>query len=172
SGPGEHRSPSGAHAATAKPIHISQSSSPSRGCPGTAYSRIRRTDAGFLAYQTRFAKFFLSMLYLNAVYQRMAEEGPALLDEGHGLRADRVAELVRNSTGLDTAENVQRLEVLDRSYRKLGGRYAAFAETLAPRRARLLDEARQDMADFARLIESWEPLMRASDSVGVPAPRR
>ncbi|GAA2077023.1 DUF6271 family protein [Streptomyces albiaxialis] len=132
------------------------------------YTGERRTDPGFHAYQTRFAKFFLSMLYLNFLYDRLAEEGTALLDAGHRVRADRVAELVRESTLLDTAENTERLDVLARSYRKLGGRYAAFADSLEPRAARLLDEARQDMEDFALLTEVWDALMRTSASTSVP----
>ncbi|MEV6987092.1 DUF6271 family protein [Sphaerisporangium sp. NPDC051017] len=131
------------------------------------YTGERRTAAGFMAYQLRFAKFLLSMAYLNFVYRRMAEAGASLLDERNDVRASRVAELVRESTTLGTAENEERLDVLDRSYRRLGGRYAAVADTLARRRGRLLDEARQDMEDFALLIESWEGLVRASRSTSV-----
>ncbi|MFG2680831.1 DUF6271 family protein [Streptomyces sp. NPDC048392] len=122
----------------------------------------RRTDPGFLAYQTRFAKFLLSMLYFHFVYDRMAEAGDALLD-GHGrARPSAVAALARESTGLDTAENVRRLDALDTAYRRLGGRYADFAGLLAGRRARLLDEARDDMADFALLTEAWEAMVAAA----------
>ncbi|WP_172381288.1 DUF6271 family protein [Streptomyces sp. MNP-20] len=128
----------------------------------------RRTDSGFAAYQTRFTKFFLSMLHLHHVYAGLAREGAALLDRRHGVRARRVAELVRASTLLDPAENEARLDVIERAYRGLGGRYAAFAATLPPRRARLIDEARQDMEDFALLIENWAALVRASASTGVP----
>ncbi|MFH9071072.1 DUF6271 family protein [Streptomyces alboflavus] len=128
------------------------------------YTGERRTESGFVAYQNRFVKFFLSMLYLNHVYAEMTAAGPDLLDEHHEVRAPRIAELVRESTRLDTAENVARLDALDRSYRKLGGKYAAFADTLVPRRGRLLDEARQDMEDFALLIEGWAALVRASRS--------
>ncbi|WP_030562042.1 DUF6271 family protein [Streptomyces aureocirculatus] len=126
------------------------------------YTGERRTDAGFVAYQNRFVKFFLSMLYLNFVYREMTAAGPALLDEDHRVRVERVAALVRESTLLDTAENTERLRVLDRSYRKLGGKYADFADSLAPRRRRLLDEARQDMEDFALLIEAWAALVGAA----------
>ena len=46
------------------------------------YTPFRRTDAGFRAYQMRFVKFLLSMLYLNDVYGRMgAAADTALLDE-------------------------------------------------------------------------------------------
>ncbi|QDQ15059.1 DUF6271 family protein [Streptomyces spectabilis] len=132
------------------------------------YTGERRTDAGFVAYQTRFTKFFLSMLYLNRLYADLAREGAALLDARHGVRAARVAELVRAAALLDTAENEARLDVIERSYLKLGGRYAEFAATLPARRARLIDEARQDMEDFALLIEAWAALVRASASTGVP----
>ncbi|MFT2016111.1 DUF6271 family protein [Streptomyces sp. 796.1] len=136
------------------------------------YTKERRTDAGFAAYQLRFAKFFLSMLYLNAVYAAMAEAGGALLDGAHQVDAERISQLVWESTRLDTVENATRLDVLDRSYRRLGGRYAAFADAIAPRRQQLLDEARHDMEDFARLIDAWQPLVEASRATPVrPLPR-
>lgn len=84
------------------------------------YTGERRTDAGFLAYQLRFTKFLLSMLYFNACYARMAAAGESLLDEQQQVRAGTVAEIVRQSAGLDRTENIQRLERLDRCYRTLG----------------------------------------------------
>ncbi|WP_282082300.1 DUF6271 family protein [Streptomyces tendae] len=129
------------------------------------YTGERRTGPGFLAYQTRFAKFLLSMLYFHHVYDRMAEAGDALLDEHGRVRPDTVAALARESTGLDTAENVRRLDALDTAYRRLGGRYTEFADLLAARRARLLDEARGDMADFALLTEAWESMVAAARAI-------
>ncbi|MEU6819509.1 DUF6271 family protein [Streptomyces atriruber] len=130
------------------------------------YTGERRTDAGFLAYQTRFAKFFLSMLYFNHIYDRMAEAGDALLDEQGHVRASVIAGFARQSTGLDQAENVRRLDRLDAAYRKLGGRYADCADHLATHRDRLLDEARSDIEEFALLTEAWQPLMRAGKDIG------
>ncbi|MFI9626331.1 DUF6271 family protein [Streptomyces sp. NPDC052042] len=132
------------------------------------YTPERRTDAGFMAYQLRFTKFFLSMLYLNHIYDRMAEAGAALLDDRHRVRPDAVAGLVRESARLDRADNVRRLAVIDRSYRRLGGRYEEFARSLAPRGERLLEEAQEDIEDYATLIEAWGPLVRASRSTGLP----
>lgn len=127
----------------------------------------RRTDAGFLAYQVRFAKFLLAKTYLNTVFARTAAAGDALLDaEGH-IRASAVAGFVRDSAGLDRADVARRLDVIDRAYRRLGGRYTAVADTLADHRSRLLDEARDDMADFALLIDHWEALARASAESGL-----
>lgn len=126
----------------------------------------RRTDTGFLAYQTRFVKFLLSMLYFNFVYDRMAAAGASLLDDRQQVRADAVVELLRESTELDRGENEWRLDRVDSAYRTLGGRYARFAEELAPRRGRLLDEARSDIEDFALLAEVWGPLVRASRDTG------
>lgn len=136
------------------------------------YTAERRTAAGFRAYQLRLTKFFLSMLYFNFIYDKMAAAGEALLDDGHRLRPATVIEFTRESTRLDRAPNMERLESLDRSYRKLGGKYADFADFLAPRRRQLLDEAQQDIEDFALLIEAWEPLVRASRSVGLQQPNR
>ncbi|RSM88570.1 hypothetical protein DMH04_07995 [Kibdelosporangium aridum] len=124
----------------------------------------RKTDAGFAAYQLRLTKFFLSMLYFHFIYQRMAEAGKSLLDERHDVNASMVADLARQSTSLAKDENTARLDNLERAYRKLGGRYAAFAETLVPQRDRLLADAQQDIEDFALLTDVWQPLVRASKS--------
>ncbi|PAM99314.1 hypothetical protein CJI59_23580 [Streptomyces sp. Alain-F2R5] len=129
----------------------------------------RRTGPGFLAYQTRFAKFLLSMLHFHFVYDRMAEAGDTLLDEHGRPRPAAVAALARESTRLDPAENVRRLDTLDTAYRRLGGRYAEFAGLLAGRRERLLDEARGDMADFALLTEAWEGLVAAAGTTSLPS---
>lgn len=126
----------------------------------------RKTDAGFLAYQTRFVKFLLSMLYFHAIYGQMAEAGESLLDDRDRLRTPLIAGFARESTRLPTAENLNRLDVVDRSYRKLGGRYATFADHLAARWPRLLAEARQDIEDFALLIDAWPALVSASVATG------
>jgi hypothetical protein len=136
------------------------------------YTPERRTDPGFMAYQTRFAKFFLSMLYLHHVYREMAVAGASLLDDRYRIRVPRIIDFVSDSTRLDQAENVERLVALDRAYRKLGGRYAAFAESLVPRRERLLGEARRDMDDYALLIESWAPLIEAGRDTSLRPVRR
>jgi hypothetical protein len=104
------------------------------------------------------------MLYLNFVYDRMTEAGSALLDERHRVRVPAIVGLLRESASLDRAENVERLDIIDRSYRTLGGRYAEFADLLAESRERLLDEARGDIEDYALLTESWSALIRASRS--------
>lgn len=122
----------------------------------------RKTVSGFAAYQLRFTKFFLSMLYLHFIYRRMGAAGATMLDDRHRVRPSTIIEFVRESTALDRTENVERLNSLDRAYRKLGGKYAAFADSLLPRRQQLLDEARQDIENFALLIESWERLIDAS----------
>lgn len=125
----------------------------------------RRSDAGFLAYQRRFAKYLLSTPHFASMYTAMKEAGDGLLDaEGH-VRASVVAGFARDSTRVDRSENAERLDVLDRSYRALGGRYTAAADALAPLREQLLDEARQDMEEFALLTDAWEALTRASRAV-------
>ncbi|MFD8810546.1 DUF6271 family protein [Streptomyces sp. NPDC059627] len=132
------------------------------------YTGERRTDAGFTAYQLRFVKFLLSMLYFNFVYDHMARAGGSLLDGQGQVRASAVARLARESAELDRSENVHRLDVLDTAYRKLGGRYAEFADLLGRRRERLLDEARGDIEDFALLTETWQPLVDAARRTYVP----
>ncbi|MCS0635540.1 DUF6271 family protein [Streptomyces sp. LP05-1] len=135
------------------------------------YTGERRTDAGFPAYQTRFTKFLLSMLHLHPVYDRMTAAGPGLLDERHRPRPELVAAFARESAAVDRAENVRRLDVLDAAYRRLGGRYATFADRLAPRRALLLDAARRDIEDFALLTDVWRSLIEAARHTTV-APAR
>ncbi|MFB8175565.1 DUF6271 family protein [Streptomyces sp. NPDC055966] len=140
------------------------------GLPGILHNRHienfhtpeRRTDTGFPAYQRRFVKFLLSMLYFHDVYDRMTDAGDTLLDTGHRVRPDRIVEFLRASTGLDRAENVWRLDRVDTAYRKLGGRYAGFADQLAGERDRLLDEAEADIESFAHLIEAWPALIKAA----------
>ncbi len=58
------------------------------------------------------------MRYFHFVYDRMAEAGDALLDEHGRARPSAVAALARESTGLDTGENLRRLDALDRAYRR------------------------------------------------------
>ncbi|MFE9422557.1 DUF6271 family protein [Kitasatospora sp. NPDC006697] len=148
------------------------------GLPGAVHNRHilnyytpeRRTDAGFLAYQLRFVKFLLSMLHLNHIRGRMARSGAELLDEGHRVRPELVAGIVRESLALDPGENRFRLEVLDRGYRELGGRYAAVADLVAGRAGELLDEARADMADFLLLLEAWGALIGACEHVAPHGP--
>ncbi|MEU9713891.1 DUF6271 family protein [Streptomyces sp. NPDC047976] len=139
------------------------------GLPGVLHNRHivnfhtdeRKTGEGFTAYQTRYAKFLLSMLHFRFLHDRMAEAGASLLDGHHRLRADRVAGLVRESIGLDDAENVRRLDTLTRSYRTLGGVYAEFAELLLLKGPDLRDRARADMEDFAHLVDAWAALVQA-----------
>ncbi|GLF96906.1 DUF6271 family protein [Streptomyces yaizuensis] len=138
------------------------------------YTAERRTDAGFAAYHVRYVKFLLSMLYFNTVYDRMEQAGSGLLDADLRLRAGTIAGFVRDSAGLDRAENTGRLDTLDRAYRRLGGRYTDVADLLQARGPALLDEAQADIEDFALLLENWAPLVRASRSTAVPRtdPRR
>ncbi|MFG3227296.1 DUF6271 family protein [Kitasatospora sp. NPDC048194] len=126
------------------------------------YTAERRTGSGFTAYQERYTKFLLSMLYLHPVYADLERAGAALLDEQHHVRPAPIADSARRSAATDRTENHRRLAELDRCYRRLGGKYADFADHLLPRRARLLDEAQADIEDFALLIDAWGPLVRAS----------
>jgi hypothetical protein len=126
----------------------------------------RKTDAAFYPYHLRLAKFFLSMLYLHVIYQRIGETADDLLDAEYHLRPERIAAIVRESTTFDRGPNVRRLQELDRAYRRLGGRYAVFANQLAARRNQLLADATNDMEEFALLIEAWAPLISASKATG------
>ena len=131
------------------------------------YTPERRTGPGFPAYHLRFTKFVLSMLYLNFIYERMAAAGPQLLDTEEHVRPEAVAGLARLSASLDRGENIERLRVLNRSYRRLGGKYAELASMLEARGPRLLDEALADIEDFALLTESWAALVNASRNTPV-----
>ncbi|MFE4049497.1 DUF6271 family protein [Streptomyces sp. YIM B13518] len=126
------------------------------------YTGERRTHAGFLAYQTRFVKFLLSMLYLHYVYERMADAGSTLLDESGRLDPAPFAAFLAESVRLDRTENERRLDTVAAAYGRLGGKYAEFARGLTADRERLLDEAALDTEDFVLLIGAWEALVHAS----------
>jgi hypothetical protein len=127
----------------------------------------RKADEAFHVYHLRLVKFFLSMLYLHDIYARMGEVGSGLLDDDHRIRAPRLADLVRDSATLDTAPNYAKLQQLEGAYRRVGGRYATFADTLTGRHEQLVVEARQDVDEFALLIDVWGPLVRAAKASGL-----
>ncbi|WP_030213002.1 DUF6271 family protein [Streptomyces sp. NRRL WC-3626] len=126
------------------------------------YTGERRTHAGFLAYQTRFVKFLLSMLYLHYVYERMADAGDTLLDESGRLDPVPFAAFLAESVRLDRTGNERRLDTVAAAYGRLGGKYAEFAREMTADRERLLDEAALDTEDFVVLIGAWEALVHAS----------
>ncbi|MET4656892.1 hypothetical protein ABID80_000584 [Streptomyces sp. PvP037] len=132
------------------------------------YTGERRTHAGFLAYQERFVKFLLSMLYLHYVYARMADAGTALLDDDGRLDPEPFAAFLAESVRLDRTENERRLDTVAAAYGRLGGKYAEFARGMTADRHRLLDEAARDTEDFVALIGDWEALVRACRDTEVP----
>jgi hypothetical protein len=136
------------------------------------YTRERKTGQGFIDYQFRFTKFFLSMSYLHFIYARLAVAGGALLNKRGDILTSAIIDIVKDSTRLNTADNEYKLDVIDACYSKLGGRYAEFAQDLRGKRRQLLLEARQDMHDFALLLEVWAPLINASKALGLTELRR
>jgi hypothetical protein len=127
----------------------------------------RKADDAFRVYHLRLVKFFLSMLYLHEIYARMGAAGEKLLDEDDRIRVPMLVEMVRSSTAQDPSSNVEKLVQLERAYRSLGGRYAAFADRIAGQQERLVVEARQDIEEFALLIEVWGPLVTAAKASGL-----
>ena len=127
----------------------------------------RKADEAFRIYHLRLVKFFLSMLYLHDIYARMGAAGDRLLDADHRIRVPLLVDMVRASATQDTAPNFATLAQLERAYRSVGGRYATFADGLTARRDRLVVEARQDIEEFALLIEVWGPLVRAAKASGL-----
>ncbi|BCY08404.1 DUF6271 family protein [Actinoplanes sp. L3-i22] len=129
------------------------------GLPGLLHNRHivnfhtaeRKSDAGFLAYQMRFAKFILSMYYLHFVYQRMTTDDPA-----------DIAALVRASTWQPREPNEATADAMEAAYRRLGGRFTQVADQVRARRDTLLIEARRDMDDYALLIDDWAALIAAA----------
>ncbi|WP_372671786.1 DUF6271 family protein [Amycolatopsis kentuckyensis] len=116
----------------------------------------RKTDAGFLAYQLRFAKFILSMYHLHFVYRRMTDDDPAT-----------IAAIVRESACQDRKPNEAKSFRLERAYRELGGRFTLVADEIRDGRDRLLTEARQDVEDHATLIDAWARLVEAARTTSV-----
>ncbi|MFE9425629.1 DUF6271 family protein [Kitasatospora sp. NPDC006697] len=132
------------------------------------YTPERRIGAGFVAYQLRFVKMLLSMLYLYPVYGQMIDLGPSgLLDERHELKVEPILGLVRSTIDLDRDVNEQCLDEVDRLYRKLGGKYVELADAVAAQRQQLLDEAREDAERWAVLIEAWAPMVAAARERGL-----
>lgn len=136
-------------------IHVADKA----GLPGLLHNRHivnfhtaeRKSDAGFLAYQMRFAKFILSMYYLHFVYQRMTTDDPA-----------DIAALVRASTWQPREPNETTADLMEAAYRRLGGRFTGVADLVRERRDALLIEARRDMDDYALLIDAWAALIAAA----------
>ena len=136
------------------------------------YTAERRTGSGFTAYQLRFVKFLLSMLYLHPVYFDLEEAGPALLDAQHRVDAAQIAGFARRTAGADRAENIRRLDVVRTAATvNSGAGTAEFADHLLPLRESLLDRAQTDIEHFALLIDAWRPLVAASRTLGLPTGR-
>jgi len=127
----------------------------------------RKADEAFFVYHLRLVKFFLSMLYLHDIYAKMGAAGSDLLDDTYRVRVPMLVDMVRDAALLDVAPNRAKLMRLERAYRSIGGRYAAFADRLAGQQERLIVEARQDIEEFALLIEVWGPLVKAAKASGL-----
>ncbi|GAA1242135.1 DUF6271 family protein [Kitasatospora nipponensis] len=133
------------------------------------YTPERRIGAGFISYQMRFVKFLLSMLYLYPVYGGMIDLGRGMLDERNELKVEPILDLVRGTFDWDRAGNEHCLDVVDRSYRKLGGKYAELADVVAGQRRQLLDEAQEDAERWAVLVEAWAGMVAAARAEGLGA---
>ncbi len=131
------------------------------------YTPERRIGAGFISYQMRFVKFLLSMLYLYPVYGGMIDLGRGMLDEQNGLMVEPILDLVRGTVGWDRAGNEHCLDVVDRSYRALGGKYTELADVVAGQRQQLLDEAQEDAERWAVLVEAWAGMVAAARAEGL-----
>ena len=131
------------------------------------YTPERRIGAGFISYQMRFVKFLLSMLYLYPVYGGMIDLGRGVLDEQNGLMVEPILDLVRGTVGWDRAGNEHCLDVVDRSYRALGGKYTELADVVAGQRQQLLDEAQEDAERWAVLVEAWAGMVAAARAEGL-----
>ncbi|MEV6976839.1 DUF6271 family protein [Kitasatospora sp. NPDC093806] len=131
------------------------------------YTPERRIGAGFVNYQLRFVKFLLSMLYLYPVYGGMIDLGRGMLDEKHGLKVEPILGLVRGSVDWDRTGNEHCLDVLDRCYRQLGGKYTELADVVAGKREQLLDEARADAERWAVLVGAWAGMVAAARAEGL-----
>jgi hypothetical protein len=116
----------------------------------------RKLNAGFVAYQMRFAKFILSMHYFHFIYRRMTDHDPVT-----------IAAIVRESIRQDREPNECKIDRLERAYRKIGGRFTIVADEIRDRRESLLIEACRDMDDYALLIDAWAPLIEAARATSV-----
>ncbi|MFF7341262.1 DUF6271 family protein [Streptomyces sp. NPDC008163] len=120
------------------------------------HTKERKTPAGFLSYQMRFVKFILSMHYFHFIYRRLTNSTPG-----------SIAALVRESAWQDRGPNEARLVLMERAYRRIGGKFTAVADRIVERGEDLLTEARRDIDDYVQLIEAWGPLVDASRGTDV-----
>jgi hypothetical protein len=135
------------------------------GLPGVLHNRHivnfhtaeRKTDAGFLAYQMRFAKFILSMYYFHFIYERMTTDDPG-----------DIAAIVRESVRQPRRPNAAQADRMEQAYRRLGGRFTGVADRIRARRDTLLIEARRDIEDYADLIDAWAGLVAAARETPLP----
>ena len=127
----------------------------------------RNADEAFQTYHLRLVKFFLSMPYLHFIYARMGAAGDRLLDENYRIRVPLLVEMVRASHR--PGHRAQRahprptgahLSAARRPVRRL-------RRPARGRRDRLVVEARQDIEEFALLIEVWGPLVRAAKAAAL-----
>jgi hypothetical protein len=135
------------------------------GLPGVLHNRHivnfhtaeRKSDAGFLAYQMRFAKFILSMYYFHFIYERMTTDDPK-----------DISAIVRESTWQPRAANEAQAHLMEQAYRKLGGRFTGVADRIREHRDTLVFEARRDIEDYADLIDAWAGLVAAARQTPLP----
>jgi hypothetical protein len=135
------------------------------GLPGVLHNRHivnfhtaeRKSDAGFLAYQMRFAKFILSMYYFHFIYERMTTDDPK-----------DISAIVRESTWQPRAANEAQAHLMEQAYRKLGGRFTGVADRIREHRDTLVFEARRDIEDYADLIDAWAGLVAAARETPLP----
>ncbi|MFD8483045.1 DUF6271 family protein [Kitasatospora sp. NPDC059673] len=115
----------------------------------------RRSGPGKVAYHLRLAKFLL-------LSRRLGELCTRLPDTIGRLDPATVAATAREVAGESGRElDAERLDTVERCYRRLGEDWTAVADTIAERRLELLARARTDLHDFAELIDAWGPLTAA-----------
>lgn len=126
------------------------------------YTPERRTEAGFIDYQLRLARFFLYMSYAHEIVAQLGALPNRIISRDWQIDQAALAGLIEQAAGGCDQENADKLAVLCRALPQLGATYARAAEEIARQKARLLSQAKQDMLDFAFLVQHWPCLIRAS----------
>ncbi|WP_198552904.1 DUF6271 family protein [Psychromonas sp. Urea-02u-13] len=131
------------------------------------YTPERRTDTGFMDYQFRLVKFFLSMPYFYAIYSAMEEQGQSLLDNDYQVNSAQLVTLIEQSTTINQQQNRDKIQVLIEEYKNLGGRYTKFSDLLIVESDQLVEQAKQDMHDFALLSQHWPILSKTAQLMDI-----
>lgn len=126
------------------------------------YTAERRTEAGFIDYQTRLARFYLYMSYAHEIVAGLSAAPGRFIDSQWQIEHAQLADLIEQASTCCDQENAEKLDVLCRALPQFGPAYTVVAREIDAQRTALLTQAKQDMLDFAFLVRHWPRLIQSS----------